>query len=901
MVGKTISHYRIIEKLGEGGMGEVYRAEDTTLKREVAIKVLPEQFTQDPQRLARFEREAQLLASLNHPNIAAIYSFEHADGLHFLVLELVEGETLGERIRRSAIPLEAASKIALQIAEALEAAHEKGIIHRDLKPANVKITPEGTVKVLDFGLAKALEDEVTPEDISDSPTLSQLATRTGIILGTAAYMSPEQAKGQPVDKRTDIWAFGCVVYECLVGRQVFGGETVTEILAAILKDEPDWKELPESTPGMIQFCLRRCFQKDLHHRLQHIGDARIAIDEALKQPTTVSPNEVATAAQPARLKLAIPSGIALMIAVIVGVSIWSLTRPSPPAPRALTRVVVSLPPNQHLEVKGSSSPIVLSPDGTRLVYAAQGGGRTQLYLRALDQFEAIPIPGTEGANTPFFSPDGQWVGFFAAGRLQKVSVAGGAPLPICDAQSASFGATWGPDDSILFASTGASGLSRISASGGTPQIVTVPDSIPLVEGSLRYSESEIEHRWPEILPGGKAVLFTIWTGGTYDEARIGVLSLETGQWRTVWEGGTYPRYSPTGHLIYVRSGTLMAVPFDLTKLEVTEDPVPVLGGVAVRGSGVPYFAFSRDGMLAYLPATKTLDSSLVWVDRKGTEHLLTQEKRDFSGPRISPDGKRLAVTLLDGVRRNIWIYEITRGILTPFTFEAQNARPLWTPDGKRLTFRSDRTGPWNIYWMPADGSGEAEQLTTGEDGQIPTSWSPDGALAYSEGSPSQSDIWILPIDGERKPHSFLTTEFNERHPMFSPDGRWIAFTSDRSGQDEIYVKPYPGEGGIVPISTDGGSEPVWARSGKELFYRNGDKMMVVSIQTEPIFKAQRPKLLFEGSYSYADISRTSSYDVAPDGQRFVMVKSNEEERSPTQINVVLNWFEELNRLTATGE
>ncbi len=555
--GTRLGPYEILCAIGAGGMGEVYQAHDTKLGRDVAVKVLPEVFAHDADRLSRFQREAKMLASLNHPNIATIHGLEQSGGTSYLVMELVSGETLAERVKAGPLGIEQALKIAVQIADALEAAHEKSIIHRDLKPANVKVTPEGKVKVLDFGLAKAFAGDAANEDIGNSPTLSAAATMQGTILGTAAYMSPEQARGKSVDKRTDIWAFGCVLYELLTGMRAFEGETTTEILAAVLRGEPDWQALPETTPLSIRALLRRCLQKEMNKRARDAGDARIEIEEALAAPftaelSTAAPTKGFHALGPRALILGL--GALSLAAAVAGVAVWNL-KPSPPQP--VTRTVITLPPGQQLASVDFGAPVVVSPDGTHLAYVARQGSTQQLYLRSMNSFDARPIPSTDGAESPFFSPDGQWLGFFAEGKLRKVSLSGGAALTLCSAP-ADRGASWGPDDTIIFAPSFSSGLFRVSAAGGTPKPLTTPE----------HKNGEISHRWPEILPGGKAVLFTIWAGTGVDDLRIGVLSLETGERRVLVEGGTYARYVPPGYMVYARAGGLLAVPFDLKRLEV---------------------------------------------------------------------------------------------------------------------------------------------------------------------------------------------------------------------------------------------------------------------------------------------------------------------------------------------
>jgi len=911
MIGKTLSHYKVIEKIGQGGMGEVYRAEDTNLSRDVAIKVLPEQFTKDPQRLARFEREAKLLASLNHPNIAAIYGLEEADGVRFLALELVPGETLQERVAKGPLPIEEALEVCRQISEGVEAAHEKGVIHRDLKPANVKVTPEGKVKILDFGLAKAFEEEVSPADMSQSPTLTEEMTRAGVILGTAAYMSPEQAKGKPVDKRADIFAFGAVLYELLTGKRTFEGETITETIASVLKSEPDWEKLPGDTPGRIRELLEDCLQKEAHDRLHDIANVRIQIKKALSEPATVSPIGQTLAGQPGRGRRTITLSLAVLAGAAIGVAIWSLMRPPLSPPEALKRLVIQLPSTAPFEVETWRPAVALSPDGSRLVYVANRGGRRQLYLRQMDRLEATPIPGTEGGHSPFFSPDGQSVGFVVVNKLKKVSVTGGAPQTLADISPVTRGATWGPDDTIIFTRALDHGLERILAVGDTPpddafsdaprssmggQTLTVPDP----------TEGEYSHRWPQFLPGGKAVLFTIDTGGSFDEARIAVLSLETGKVKVLLDGGTNARYSPTGHIVFGRAGALLAVPFDLERLERTGDPVTLVQGILMEPGGAAHFAFSDDGSLAYVPGGMLVsDRKLVWVNRQGEVDPLPAEPRVYTSPSLSPDGRQVAVIIREGSNYDVWITEAARGTLTRLTSHpGEDIAPIWTPDGKKVTFASEMSGPGpTLSWKPADASGPQELLLERQvRGQIPTSWSPDGqTLVFTD--LKVPDIWMLPLGGEEKPWAFLDTDFEESGAMFSPDGHWLAYMSNETGRDEVYVQSFGGSGprGKRQVSIGGGAEPVWAPDGRDLFYRNGDEMMAVAIETEPELSVGTPRLLFEGRFLpvLSGDDPGGSYDISPDGQRFLMIQ-REQDLVPTEIIVVLNWFEELKRLVPTN-
>ena len=892
VIGQTFCHYRIVERIGAGGIGEVYRARDTKLNRDVALKILPEVFARDAERMARFRREAQVLASLNHPNIATIYGLEVSNGNSALVMELVEGPTLAERIAgATAMPLDEALPMAEQIAEGLEYAHERGIVHRDLKPANVKVRPDGTVKILDFGLAKALEETPAAVNISDSPTIGAATTREGMILGTAAYMSPEQARGKTVDRRCDIWSFGAVLFEMLSGKQAFPGEDISQTLAAVIMKEPDWSALPDDLPALLGRLLRRCLVKDPRSRFQAVGDARIVIEETLAgTPDVGAVREPPVQPAPTPTwRRALPWALAAILALVLLVLIVSNALRPPLTPtRPIARLVVNLPPTDHLAL-GFTPVLALSPDGLRLVYVANRGGTRQLYVRQLDRFEATLIPGTEGAETPFFSPDGQSVGFFADGKLKKVSLTGGAPLTLCSA-SVNRGASWGPDDTIIFTPSNLfSGLFRVSASGGTPKPLTVPDR----------KKGEFSHRWPQILPGGKAVLITIWTGTTLDTARIDVLSLETGERRTLVETGAYAQYVPSGHLVYARVGGCLAVPFDLKRLEVTGPPVPIPEGAGVTMTsvtGATEFAAAADGSLAYVPGAQTdVERTLVWVDRNGAPQPLPAPPRAYECPRLSPDGQRLAIAIVSP-NAGVWLYEPARAALTRLVESGGNIPwPIWTPDGKRVTFSCYAGGGWDLYWMSADGSGGPERLAPGENLQWAGSWSPDGqALAFSKADPTTgSDIWLQNLKGERKP--FLQTPANESGALFSPDGRWLAYESDESGRWEIYVRPFPGPGGKWQISTEGGVEPVWARSGRELFYRNGDTMMVAAVQTKPTFDAAKPKLLFEKHYETSPQSFLANYDISPDGQRFLMIKAGEQESAPTQLNVVLNWSDELRR------
>ena len=924
---------RALRDIGVGGMGEVYRANDTVLKRDVALKLLPEPFANDPDRLARFRREAQLLASLNHPNIAAIYGLEDEGDKHFLVMELVPADPLRDMLLRDgAVALDEALQIASQIAEALEHAHEKTVVHRDLKPANVKLTPEGIVKVLDFGLAKAYQEADTDVISSTAPTaLSASPTIPGPIIGTPAYMSPEQAKGKTVDKRTDIWALGCLLYELLTGQGAFHRspcrdhkragqprrtpvnadvaardplanargtdaadpepDTMQEIIARVLQAEPDWSALPADTPHGVRVLLRRCLQKDAAQRYHAAADVRIQIEETKATPAAAPPPPAIPV--PPLWRRALPFAITgvVVAALTAGITLWLRTSmtPAQSAAKPVT-LFLPLPPAQQL-ASTNAEILAFSPDGTLLVYVSVTGGVTQLFLRPLESLEAKAIPGTEDAVGPFFSPDGNWIGFFANGKLKKISVGGGSPVILADALGTS--GAWISNESIVFAPQTISGLRKISAAGGEPEVLTTPDP----------KKEEGRHVWPEILPNGKTVLFTVSVPASQGGNQIVSLSLETGERKVLVQGGAGGRYARSGHLVYARGTTLMAVPFDAERVEVLGPPVPVVEGVRLSAFGLPLYTISNNGTLVYQPGGQEAGTTkLVWVDRKGTQQLLKAPVRNYSRARLSPDGARVA-TDLQGANRDIWLYDLQRDTLTRLTFEADNSSPVWTPDGKKVVYRSTKGGPANLYWRPSDGTGKEEQLVSSDNTLTPLSFSPDGKfLAYHEITPKTgSDLWVLPLGDDpaassgqgRKPSLFLQTAFNEASPMFSPDGHWIAYVSDESGVQEIYVRPFPGASGKWQVSTEGGAEPLWSANGRELFYRTGDKMMAVDIVPGPAFTAGNPRLLFRGEYSSGSASGRTTYDVTADGQRFILAMSAQQDTGPTQLNVVQNWFEEL--------
>jgi serine/threonine protein kinase/Tol biopolymer transport system component len=770
--GTKLGTYGVLSQIGAGGMGEVYQAHDTKLGRDVAIKVLPEAFAHDPERLARFQREAKMLAQLNHTNIATIYGLEHSDGTHYLVMELVPGDTLQQRVKRDGpVPVEEALTIAKQIAEALEAAHEKGIIHRDLKPANVKLTPEGKVKVLDFGLAKAFAGDASTEDMGNSPTLSMAATMQGVILGTAAYMSPEQARGKAVDKRTDIWAFGCVLFELLTGKQTFHGVDITDILAAVVRAEPDWQALPAATPVKVRDLLWRCLQKDKAQRFRDAGDARIEIEDAIAAPKDSGATQAAPAST-SKLPWSVAAALAI-IAVVTSFGWWRSARPVEQALRPLARLDVDLGPQVSLGSPFGADEII-SPDGTRLVYVSQG----RLFTRRLDQPNATVLAGAQAAYGPFFSPDGQWVAFFNATSLKKISVEGGSAITLCDAPFG-MGGSWGEDGNIIAATNLTGGLSRIPSAGGPPTPVT------------DLQNGEVTHRWPQILPGGKAVLFTASPSRAFDGANIEVMSLADRRTKTLVRGGTFGRYLPSGHLIYVNRGTLFAAPFDVDRLEVHGTPAPVLDQIgynAVQGSA--QLDFSQTGTLIYRSGdTGGGLITVAWLDGAGKAQPLLAKPGAYGRFSLSPDGQRLALEVSDASGTDIWVYDWQRDTMTRLTFSGNNQFPVWTPDGRYIAFHATGEG---MSVIRSDGSGKPQPLTQKDN--RPSSFTPDGKrLAFNELRSGKIHLWTVPLETEGaglragKPEVFLQTPADERNPSFSPDGRWLAYSSDESGTFQVYV------------------------------------------------------------------------------------------------------------------
>jgi hypothetical protein len=901
----TIAHYRITTKLGEGGMGEVWRATDTKLNRDVAIKVIPETYAQDPDRMARFAREAQVLAGLNHPNIAAIYGVEE----RALIMELVPGPTLAERIGQGAIPVEEALPIARQIAEALEYAHDRGIVHRDLKPANIKVTPEGKVKVLDFGLAKALASDNAPGDPAASPTLTMRAalagaTMAGVIMGTAAYMSPEQAKGKPVDRRGDIWAFGVVLAEMLTGQRVYSGETVSETLAAVLLKEPDLTGLPAGTPAGVRGLLRRCLERDPTRRLQAIGEARIAIDDAIaggasEEPPALQP---AAARSKSRWLAAAAGALALGLAALAAVHFSE----KPPA-AAPVRFQV-LPP-EKASFGGSGVGLVgnglaLSPDGKRLAFVVTSAGRGLLWLRPLDSFTAQPLPGTDGALFPFWSPDSRYVGYFADGKLKKIDVSGGPPQTVCDVPNTGIGGSWSRDGVILFG-TNSTGLFRVPQAGGAATPLTALDA-----GRL-----EVFHGRPWFLPGGRRYLFYA-SSRKAENNGIYLATLESNDRKLLVRARQGAAYVPPlvsgeeGRLLFLRDGTLMAQPMNAGSFELAGEAFPIAEQVGSSISNA-FFSVSANGVLAYRGGGIGSADQLLWFDRQGKPAGELGPSGQYSDVALSPDGKRVAVTRLDTQSNNVdlWLLDTARGVPTRFTFDpSREFIPIWSADGSRVVFSSDRGGAVHLFQKSAGGTSGEEPLLKDQDGMEANDWSPDGRyLIYNVLDPKTSrDLWLLPdpgAPGEHKPRPFLVTPFREMQGQFAPGpvgpARWIAYTSDESGRNEVYVQPFSETSAVAAgkfqISADGGYQPRWRRDGKELYYIATDRrLMAVEVKMGPAFEHGVPKALFQTRIPGDPRSSNFRYAVAPDGKRF-LIESQADELVSEPIDVVLNWTAGLKR------
>jgi eukaryotic-like serine/threonine-protein kinase len=889
-LGTRLGPYEISGNLGEGGMGEVYRATDTKLKREVAIKVLPEAFTQDAERLARFEREAQVLAQLHHPHIASIFGLEESSGIRALVMELVEGPTLAERLKDGPLPLDECVSIARQIAEALEEAHEKGIVHRDLKPQNVKAPVDGKVKVLDFGLAKAMDQAATASgsDPSRSPTLMNSPTMTsvqgtqlGMILGTAAYMAPEQARGGAIDRRADIWAFGVVLYEMLTGRSLFEEATVSDTLAGVLKTEIDFGKLPATTPRAMRRLLQRCLERNPKNRLRDVGDARLILEEIAKgggeEPAAVD----ATAGHPSAMRF-VPWALAA-VAVIAAVAIGMRPAGAPPATAKSLSIFGILVPQEHFLPRSDRPILDLSTDGRTLLFVAEGKERPRIFRRTLDRLEPTAIAGTEGAEEPRLSPDGRWIAFFADGSLRKIPADGGTSVVLAEAR-APRGAAWTPDGSIIYSPLYNTGLWRVPASGGAAVEVT----------KLDPAHGERSHRWPQVLPDGRTVIFTVGdrsSPGDYDGAKIDALRLDTGERKTILTGARTARYTAAGYLVYQHQATLMAVRFDPVKLEPTGTPFTIqewVGGET--SSGASFFAVSDAGVVVLAPeGSIPSERVLVLVDRQGHETELPAPPAAFNLPRFSPDGKTIAVATGSGASSDDDIFLVTPsdGRTQRLTFGQGHGHPLWSRDGRWILYTKGRSGDVGFASKAADGSGGEVMLKASTTMGFADAWLPDGkSVAITDASDS-IDVKILGADHQTVTPLFASPTAAEYAPAFSPDDRFVTYTSTESGIDEVFVETFPPGGGRWQVTTGGGIGPVWSRDGRELYFLSGDSVMAVDVTLGGVFRSGVPHKLFSGPYDLRT-PPVRNYDVGPDG-RFVLIKRKFLSGTPRELIVLDGW------------
>ena len=893
--GSRLGSFEIISSIGSGGMGHVYKARDIRLNRIVAIKVLLDSFAAQPDARARFEREAKAIAGLNHPHICTIHDVGRDGDVDFIVLELLEGETLAERLARGPLPIDDALQCGVEIADALAKAHSQGIAHRDLKPGNVMLTKSG-VKLLDFGLAKALSAETG--DHARTVTREEL-TAEGMVLGTLQYMAPEQLETGRSDSRSDIFAFGTVLHEMLTGRKAFEGNSRISLASAIVRDTPPPVSTLVATTGdraagtkrlrTLDRLVATCLAKDPEDRWQATRDLWrelkwIARSEG-KDEDGRGPASTSEAIRPRarrQIPLAWSAALTAIAAMLAAIAVWmamprsqQTTDTSP-----VMQVAVSLPRGEELAHFGA---FALSSDGARIAYVSTRAGQApRLHVRTMASGAIVDIPGGDGAFEPFFSPDDQWIGFFANGKLKKALANGGAAQTLCDAV-APMGGAWGPDDTIYFAPFNTSGLWSVSSAGGTPKAIT----------SLNRGTGETSHRWPHVLPGGTAILFTIWTGPGWDEHELQVLTLATGERRKITRGATAGQYVASGHIVYSRADVLMAVPFDLSRLQATAAPYELRERVLEEDGSE--FAVSATGLLAYVAVSpQRLQRQLVWVDGNGHVDEIPASPRPYLDPAVSPDG-RLAVVSVQGPVQTLWVYDFARRTLTPLTSAnvGSSQAPVWTPDGTRLAYRGTRHGFRNLFVRSGDGSDDEERLTTSENLQTPSSWTPDGRnLVYMEVAPDTgADIFVLSLDG-RTSKSLIRTPATERNPSLSPDGRWLAYASNESGADEVYVRPFAGAGARLQVSIDGGSEPSWSRHGLRLIYRSKDQIMAAPIVTQPRLSADASVVLFSGRYSRTDTAGTPGYGIGPD-DRLLMVQPLEPEQPATVINLVTNWFDEI--------
>jgi serine/threonine protein kinase len=879
--GKKISHYKILKKIGEGGMGIVYKAEDTKLHRTVALKFLPVEKLGGKQEKDRFMREAQASAALNHTNIATVYEIDEHEGQSFIAMEYVEGKNLKEMIESSPLKLKKALDIASQTAQGLQAAHDKGVVHRDIKSSNIMVTEKNQVKIMDFGLAKLAG--------------SSMLTQKGTTLGTAAYMSPEQTRGEDVDYRTDIWSLGVVIYEMVTGSLPFKGDYEQALIYSIVNESPEpLTALRSRVPMELERIADKCLAKDPDARYQHVNEIPVdlkAIDITSSGSSIIQPvpSKVAPVTkQASKPKSCFSWIVRILLFSFIIYCAWQLWKLSSPQP--IRRVII----NAEIDLNfPGNSVAAISPDGKNVVYESAQNGATMLFLRTMDKFEAIPIQGTEGARSPFFSYDGKWIGFNTNDGLKKVSVFGGVPVLLTQID-AFFGASWAPNDTIYFAGTKSSkecdcALLKISANGSEAEVIT-PQSDS--SGFVRYY-------FPEMLPGGKALLFTRLQIDCRnpDEGIIEVLDLKTGKSHKILEGGVCARYSSTGHIIAAWSGGLFAVPFNLNKLEVTGPTVPVLDEIFLNKGFIPNYSFSNDGTLIYLSGKKGFQKKqLVFLNHNGESQHVLNQLENFRQLSYSPNASKLTVSIDRENNNQLWLIEPDKQTQYQFTFDGSNDYPIWTPDGQNITFWSDRNGKKNIYQKALKSQAPAVQLTTGDNKQFPTSWAPDSkTLAFCEDHPDSSlDIWVLKFDKDTTAQPFIATKNREHQAMFSPDGKWIAYTSDLSGKNEIYVCSFPEKGEAIKISEIGGTDPTWHPRENKLYFQQRDKLMQVKYLTAPVFKAEKPVELFKVDQAF------HNYTISSNGDLFVFVV-NEQIQPTKNFNVVLNWFEELKQQVPSGK
>ncbi len=890
--GTKLGPYEILAMLGAGGMGEVYRARDTRLDRTVAVKVLASHLSSSPELKQRMEREAKAISSLNHPHICHLYDIGSQDGTDYMVMEFLEGETLAERLRKGAMPLNEIFKTGIAVAEALAVAHRQGIVHRDLKPGNIMLT-QGGAKLMDFGLAKPLGLRNTATGAGAAPSFTAVATLSGpspltplttagSIIGTIQYMSPEQIEGKEADARSDIFAFGAVLYEMATGKRAFQGKSHLSTASSILEKDPD----PISTvqplaPKALEHAVQTCLAKDPEERFQNAHDLKLQLQwltgAGAEGPVAVTPTDARSP-----MKVWVAWAVAAL-AVVASVLFW-IMRDTGNRP-AVARFSIALPANTWLDTDGGL-PLAISSDGQRVAYVVRSGDSAlpMLYLRRMDAFEGTPIPGTEGASLPFFSPDGQWVGFLTASRMKKVPVEGGSVVEIMSLTDGAAGATWGTDGYIYVGRFWRGGLSRVAQNGGKSETVTSPDPARKEQG----------HRWPEMLPDGSSILFSITKNFGASDAEIGVLSIKTRTWHSVLSNASNAHYLPTGHLVYAHAGTLMAVPFDLKSLSVTGTPVQVVHEVLTDSDdGYGGMAVARSGDLVYVSepehAGRGGSTRLVWVSREGKELPASQTVRAYEDMTIAPDQKMAAFTIPADPLWNIWTLDLQRGNLNRLTFNGDNRDPLWSPDGRHVAYTSFRDGHFGIYWSTVDGSSPEQRLATAEFEPFPKTFTPDGKkLIFTQyAAASNANAWEVPVTGDATPVPLKGLAEGDT-PEISPDGKWVAYESAETGQMEVYVQPYPGPGGKWQVSNGGGYRPRWSPDGKEIFFRWGDAMMAATVELRPHFTSDTAHLLFTGRYVHA------GRDYETDGRRFLLMKSADQ-KGATSLQVVLNWTRELKK------